>query len=217
MNMKILALTLVSGLLATFGSMAVAQDHGHSHADGTSHGDHGHSGESIAFYMPKAKTVHFDDVNKAKQQFDTLQKLGCQVKQGGHADHIDVTYICSEWKSLKVADHGLADQWSAWLKGAGFDVSHGHLNPNFSEGPEVVEFRMDNWKQIHGNGSPEESQMLTQLKQLGCEIVVENHGNHNDIRFRAPTWHDAHFADHESAQKWASWLTQTGFQTRHSH
>ena len=66
---------------------------GHDH-DGHDHGDHDHSGESLAFQLTDWKSMHFDDANKAAQHAATIKKLGCEVKQGGHAGHIDVTYRC---------------------------------------------------------------------------------------------------------------------------
>lgn len=217
---KSFGVALICTSLATVGGQAFAQADTHAHDDdhaGHAHGDHEHSGETLAFQLPQWKAMHFDDAAKATQHMETVKKLGCEVKQGNHAGHIDVSYRCPEWKTMAVKDHAMADQWSGWLKASGFDVSHSHSDPAFAEGPEAVEFRMVKWKQIHGNGSPQEAQMLDQLKKVGAEVVVENHGNHSDIKFRAPTWRDVHFADHGTADQWMGWLKQNGFETRHEH
>ncbi|MGV3484850.1 MAG: hypothetical protein ACO1RT_10575 [Planctomycetaceae bacterium] len=218
--MKKFIAAVVCGALVSAGGQSSGQEQNHAHDDGHaghSHGDHDHSGESLAFQLPQWKVMHFDDAAKATQHLATVKKLGCEVKQGNHAGHIDVSYRCPEWKSLTVKDHAVADQWADWLKASGFDVSHSHTDPAFAAGPETVEFRMLKWKQIHGNGSPQEAQMLDQLKKVGAEVAVESHGNHSDIKFRAPTWRDVHFADHKSADQWMSWLKQNGFETRHEH
>ncbi len=209
-------LVMVAGTVATIGKNASAQAHDHAH-EGHAHGDHAHSGETLAFQLPEWKTMHFDDAQKAAQHAETVKKLGCEMKQGSHAGHIDLSYRCANWKTLEVADHKLADQWSSWLAASGFDVSHSHIDPAFGAGPEAVEFRLVAWKQIHGNGSPEEAQLVDQLKRIGCDVVVEKHQGHSDIRFRAPTWRDIHLADHAAAGQWTNWLKQNGFEARHEH
>lgn len=192
-------------------------DHaGHDH-DGHDHGDHAHGGETLAFFLPQWKSMHFDDANKAAQHAATVKKLGCEVKQDNHAGHIDVTYRAPAWKEMQVKDHKMAEQWAGWLSKSGFDVSHAHAHPSYAEGPEAVEFRMAKWKRIHGDGSANEKQMIDSLKKLGVEVRVDNHGGHSDIAFRAPTWRDVHVADHQTAEQLMGWLKQNGFETHHEH
>ena len=178
-------LQLASLILGSLLLMAGNPSIGHAQADSHAEHDHSHANETLAFNLSKWKEMHFDDAEKATKHFETVKKLGCEVKQANHAGHIDVVYRCPEWKVLAVSDHAMADQWAAWLKNAGFDVSHGHTDVAFATGPEVVELRMVKWKTIHGNGSAEEAETLEQLKKLGVEVIVESHGNHDDIRFRA--------------------------------
>lgn len=186
--------------------------------EGHSHDDHDHGKESIAFQLPQWKTMHFDDAAKAKQHADMVKKLGCEVKQGQHDGHIDLSYRCAEWKSMTVATHALAEQWGGWLKGSGFDVSHAHPDPSYAEGKETVEFRMVNWKAIHGKGTAEEKQMIELMKKIGCEVVVSEHAGHSDIKFRAPTWRDVHVAEHKAADELGAWLKKTGFEVApHKH
>ena len=190
---------------------------GHSH-EGHSHDDHDHGKETIAFQLPQWKTMHFDDAVKAKQHADMVKKLGCEVKQGQHAGHIDLTYRCVEWKSMTVETHALAEQWSGWLKGSGFDVSHAHPDPVYVKGNESVEFRMVNWKSIHGKGTQDEKQFVELLGKLGCEVVVSEHAGHSDIKFRAPTWRDVHVAEHKAADELGDWLKKSGFEVApHKH
>ena len=222
---RILLRSLVA--LAAIGALSLgmaklsAQEAGHDHAghdhDGHDHGDHSHGGETLAFYLPEWKSMHFDDANKAAQHAATVKKLGCEVKQDSHAGHIDVTYRAAAWKEMQVKDHKMAEQWAGWLSKSGFDVSHAHAHPSYAEGPEAVEFRMAKWKRIHGDGSANEKQMIDSLKKLGVEVRVDNHGGHSDIAFRAPTWRDVHVADHQTAEQLMGWLKQNGFETHHEH
>ena len=66
MKTKFLAV-LVCGAIATAGVQAFGQAHDHSHEGGADHGDHDHSGETLAFQLPQWKEMHFDDANKANQ------------------------------------------------------------------------------------------------------------------------------------------------------
>jgi hypothetical protein len=194
-----------------------AQDEANHQHDGHDHGEHIHSTESLAFHLPEWKSMHFDDRQKAAQHAEAIEKLGCEVKQENHAGHIDVSYRCVSWRSMEVASHELAEQWNQWLASSGFDVSHGHTDPVFAKGDEVVKFRLVAWKSLHGSGAPEEAQFVEQLKKMGCEVRVEEHKDHSDVHFRAPTWRDIHLADHASAEQWIAWLQQNGFETDHQH
>lgn len=162
--------------------------------------------------------MHFNDAAKAKQHAEMVKKLGCEVKQGQHAGHIDLTYRCVEWKSIAVETHALAEQWSGWLKSSGFDVSHAHPDAAYSEGKEVVEFRLVNWKSFHGKGTAEEKQFIDLLGKMGCEVVVSDHAGHSDVKFRAPTWRDVHVAEHAAADELGAWLKKNGFEVApHKH
>jgi hypothetical protein len=188
---------------------------GHNHGD---HADHAHGGETLAFVLPEWKTMHFEDAAKAQQHLDMVTKLGCEVKQGKHAGHIDLSYRCPNWKSMEVKTHALAEQWLGWLKGSGFDVSHGHVDASYAEGKESVEFRLVKWKSVHGNGGEQEKQFVDTLTRIGVEVAAEKHGNHSDIRYRSPVWRDVHVADHAAAEQLMAWLKKSGFDVaEHKH
>ena len=211
---------IVSAVSLGVGSnVAFAQAHDHSHEGGAAHaqGAHAHSGESLAFRLKDWKSMHFDDQQKAAQHAETVKKFGCEVKQGSHAGHIDVTYRCMDWKTLQVANHKLAEQWEGWLTGSGFDVSHGHTDPAFAAGSEAIEFRMVEWKTFHSKGLPEEAKLVETLKKIGCEVRIATHDGHTDVSFRAPTWRDIHVADHAAAEQWMTWLKQNAFEAKHEH
>jgi hypothetical protein len=215
---KSLAITAIAALLAT-PAIVVGQGHSHSHDghDHAAHGDHNHSVELIVFRLPDWKSMHFNEDQKAAQHAATVTKLGCEVKQGDHDGHTDVTYRCATWKTLPVKNHQRADQWSRWLSASGFDVSHGHTDPSYTQGSEVVEFRLVEWKNLHGDGSPNESLLIDQLRRIGCDVQFDKHDGHSDIRFRAPTWRDVHFVSHNDAHKLMRLLKQNGFEVRHEH
>ncbi|MCS7466342.1 hypothetical protein NZK35_06590 [Stieleria sp. ICT_E10.1] len=211
------AISLAGGSLSAQEAGHEGHDHaGHDH-DGHDHGDHAHRGETLAFYLPEWKSMHFDDANKAAQHAATVKKLGCEVKQDSHDGHTDVTYRIAQWKEMEVKDHKMAEQWAGWLSKSGFDVSHAHPDPAYAKGPEVVEFRMVKWKRMHGDGSANEKQMIDTLKKVGAEVRVDSHDGHSDIAFRAPTWRDVHVANHKTADQLMGWLKQNGFETRHEY
>jgi hypothetical protein len=213
LGMLFVSLSMTSGQLMA----QKTHDHsraGHDHAD---HGDHDHGGEVIGYQLKDWKESHFDDAKKAEQHFQAVQKLGCEVKKDKHDGHIDVRYRCPEWKQMNVNNHQLADQWQGWLMAAGFDVSHGHTDPAFTSGPEVIEFRLVEWKNIHGNGSPQEAALIATLKKMGCDVKQDQHNGHSDISYRSPVWRDLHFADHKAVEQWESWLKSNGFETKHEH
>lgn len=204
--------------------MAIGQEHSDSHDHGShaghdhaAHGEHNHSGELLAFQLPAWNSMHFDDANQAAQHAATVKKLGCEVKQDNHAGHIDVTYRCANWKSMQVKNHQLAEQWSKWLAASGFDVSHGHTDPAYTTGAEAVEFRLVAWREVHGDGSPNETAFIDQLRRLGVDVRIDEHNGHSDIKFRAPTWREVHLASHNDADNLMAWLKQNGFEVRHEH
>lgn len=220
---KIALFGLLPAGIARAQTPATRADHdhaGHNHAghDHSDHAGHSHSTETVAFTLPNWKTMHFEDSRKAAQHADAIKKLGCEIKQGQHAGHIDVSYRCVQWRTMELANHQLADQWIGWLKGSGFDTSHAHLDPNYTNGAEVVEFRLTNWKAVHGKGGDQDREMIDLLTKIGCEVSVAEHAGHSDITFRAPTWRDVHMTDHADAEKLMAWLKQAGFEVApHRH
>jgi len=200
---------------------AAQNDHGHSH-DGQdhaahNHGPHDHSGETLAFRQVKWTGLHFDDPAKATLHAQTLRQLGCEAREANHDGHIDVSFRCPEWKTLDVANHELASQWETWLKNSQLDVSHTHTDPNFTKGTEIVEFRLVEWKNIHGDGTPESQRFVEALGQVGCDVSLQTHDDHSDIYYRAPVWRDIHLPNHQTAEVWMNWLTSHGFEVHHEH
>ncbi len=82
--------------------------------------------EVVEYRLTDWKTMHFHDVNKGRQHIEAVKKLGCEVKQSNHGDHLDVSYRCKDWKKMTVASHDLAHKWEDWLKASGFETKHAH-------------------------------------------------------------------------------------------
>ena len=173
----------------------------------------------MAFRLADWHEQHFEDAQKAAQHFQAIQKLGCEVKQTSHAGHVDIVYRCVDWKEMKVANHKLADQWSGWLKGSGFDIHHAHIDEAFQHGEETVQLRLIDWKTTHLTGEEikEAKSFTASLENIGCAVKSHAHGDHADVTYRCPTWTTVHVADHAAAEQWQAWLKGHGFETKHAH
>ena len=82
--------------------------------------------ETVAYRLAGTKSGHFDSKAEADSQADTLRMLGCQVKQGSHGGHYDVSYSCTQWRVIGVESHDQAHRWEKWLKANGFETRHDH-------------------------------------------------------------------------------------------
>jgi hypothetical protein len=83
--------------------------------------------------------------------------------------------------------------------------------------PVTVAFRLVEWKAAHIHNPDETAAFISTLQQLGCEVVRENHGGHEDIRFRTVSWRPLTVETENLAHEWRIWLTNNGFETVHSH
>ncbi len=170
--------------------------------------------QTISYQLLDWKGMHFHDSAQAQKHLEIVKKLGCVAKSGQHSGHIDVKYHCQEWKSISLDNAESAHQWQTWLQSAGFDVFRQQIDPSFSQGAEGIEFRLSDWKTIHGDGSAEQAKFIDTLKKVGCDVRVVEHGDHSDIRFRAPTWCEIRIADQAAANQWTEWFKSQGFVTR---
>ena len=82
--------------------------------------------ELVEYRLKNWKTVEFEDSDLAKTHVETIQKLGCEVKQEDHNGHMDVSYRCLEWKQIALKTHADAHNWEKWLKASGFETRHSH-------------------------------------------------------------------------------------------
>lgn len=191
-------------------ALALVASSGYAQSGEADTHDHG---EAIAFQLSAWKTMHFDDAAKAKAHAAAVKRLGCEVKSSEHAGHFDVAYRCADWKTVKTQTHLLAEQWAAWLKGAGFDTHHSHVDQRLATGPETVAFRLVDWTTVHKN----DESFVDSLRQAGVDVRVKSHGGHSDVSYRCPVWTDIHFADQAEADNWKKWLEVNGFQVRRGH
>ncbi|MCA9114925.1 MAG: hypothetical protein KDA79_07540 [Planctomycetaceae bacterium] len=212
------AAMLTAAILALPAAAPAAPGHDHDHAGHSHEAGHDHP-EILAFRLTAAKEQHFDDAARAEQHLQLLQRIGARASLDRHAGHIDVIYSCPEWRQLTVKTHDGAVRWAAWLEAAGFDVWHGHIDERLLHGPEAVEFRQAEWKTLHFDGrrAADRERIVTGLKQLGCEVREDRHGDHADVTFRCPIWSTIRVEDHATAERWLTWLEGAGFETRHTH
>lgn len=81
---------------------------------------------TVDYRLKVWNSMHFQDAKTAKVYLDTLKKLGCEVRQEQHADHINVLYRCPAWRTILLGNHGLAHRWEEWLQNSGFETRHEH-------------------------------------------------------------------------------------------
>lgn len=209
-DIRCLLWTSMFYLLAMSTTPAIhADDHEHEHDH-----DHEHAAEVIAIHLPGGKELPFTDLELAQQHLRAVEALGCEASLATEGDVTTVTYRCDEWKTITVANHELAEQWMAWMKAAGFDTSHGHVDPVMLMGPEIVEFRLIEWKTVHVEAT-EVERVVASLEQIGCEVQQSEDGDHIDITFRSPIWREVHLPNHPAAEQWIAFFETYGFEVRH--
>lgn len=79
----------------------------------------------VAYRLTKWKTMHFDDVDIAKQHAAAVRNLDCETKTDRHGDHFDVSYRQMDLMPLLLSSDEVAHRWQDWLDGAGFESLHG--------------------------------------------------------------------------------------------
>jgi hypothetical protein len=82
--------------------------------------------EIVHYQCKQWKVKHIHDVKKAETIAGTLKKLGVEVNQYKHGDHIDLKYRCVKERQLPVKTHEEAVKWEKWFKEYGFKVYHTH-------------------------------------------------------------------------------------------
>lgn len=80
----------------------------------------------IRYRLTEQKTIHLDDEKKAKSYDQSLEKLGCESKLGGHGGHFDLTYRCAKWRETAFDGHDEAHRCQKWLQSLGFETDHAH-------------------------------------------------------------------------------------------
>jgi len=84
-------------------------------------------------------------------------------------------------------------------------------------GAESVAFRLADWKASHFTNATEAQRHAEQLRQLGCEVAMDQHAGHVDVRTRTGGWKSVTLSSHALCDQWEAWLKSAGFETLHSH
>jgi hypothetical protein len=184
---------------------------------------------TIAFRLTEPKTVHFDDAQKLSAHLGQVQKLGCEVTQGEHAGHGDVTYRCPKWSALTVASDELAHQWEEWLEGAGFETLHGHSEEHagdhdhahehgheHGDEAEEVTYMLADWVTLKPNNPSEAGELVAIAKALGCEVKEARGPVAIEVSLRCVDQKHIDCSSHEAAEFWQQWLSKTGFKADHA-
>ncbi|QDT57037.1 hypothetical protein Pan44_51020 [Caulifigura coniformis] len=84
-------------------------------------------------------------------------------------------------------------------------------------GTETIAFRLVEWKASHFNNPADAQKHAEQLRQLGCEVAVDQHDGHIDVRTRTGGWKSVTLGSHALCDQWEAWLKSAGFETLHGH
>ena len=171
--------------------------------------------QRIGFRLAEWKTIHADSPANASADLETLQKLGCEVSSQNHADHIDIQYRCSEWKTMELPNAELIGQWSNWLTAKGIEIVV--LNPAANTVQPTVQYRLPQSRTMHLHDPIESEQILRTMKMIGVEVSTRQHGGHLDATFACPEWKTIELPTEDQAHAWQAWLKNAGFETAHTH
>ena len=171
--------------------------------------------KKVGFRMANWRTIHGDGTKATTDLVTTLQKIGCEVKQDNHGNHTDISFRCPSWKTVSVQNDDQSNQWHQWLVNNEFETVV--LNPPAATKLPTVKIRMAAWKTIHARGAQQAQALKETYELIGCEAVVDNHGDHIDLKFRCPNWTTVALVNSQAAHVWQDWLNKSGFETQHDH
>jgi hypothetical protein len=80
-----------------------------------------------------------------------------------------------------------------------------------------VRYRLTAQRTMHLDDQATAQQYQKSLQKLGCEVSVNAHGGHFDLKYRCPQWRRAEFDNEQKAHQWQNWLKSLGFETAHEH
>ena len=169
----------------------------------------------IGFRMSNWKTIHGDGTAATKQFVETLEKIGCEVKQNQHGDHVDVSFRCPNWTAFSMQTEAQVQQWQQWLQDNEFEMVV--QNPNANSAMPTVKLRLQDWKSMHLHDPAQVESMKRTFEMLGCEVALADHGNHTDANVRCQQWVTIGLPTPKAAHIWQDWLNKSGFETEHEH
>lgn len=76
-----------------------------------------------------------------------------------------------------------------------------------------VAFRMEEWTAKHLHDAAQLKSYTDTLKTLGVEVKTSQHNGHTDVQCRTVFWKSMVLDSAEQADKWITWLQQSGFDT----
>lgn len=171
--------------------------------------------KKVGFRMANWRTIHGDGTKATTDLVTTLQKIGCEVKQGSHGGHVDISFRCPSWKTVSVQNDEQSNQWHQWLVNNEFETVV--LNPPATTKLPTVKIRMAAWKTIHARSAEQAQALKDTYELIGCEAVIDNQGDHIDLKFRCPNWSTVALVNSQAAHVWQDWLNKSGFETQHDH
>ena len=171
--------------------------------------------KKVGFRMADWKTIHRDESQATQDLVHSLEEMGCEVQQNDHGGHIDIRFRCPSWKTVEVTDEEHSQQWRNWLIDNQFETVV--LNPAPNAKLPLVKARMANWKTLHVDSSEQAQSLKETFELIGCEVTLDNHGNHIDAKIRCVDWITIGLATDQAAHVWQDWLIDSGFETQHAH
>jgi hypothetical protein len=171
--------------------------------------------KKVGFRMANWRSIHGDGTKATTDLVSTLQKIGCEVKQDNHGGHVDISFRCPSWKTVSVQNDDQSNQWHQWLVNNEFETVV--LNPPATTKLPTVKVRMAAWKIVHAQSAGQATALKETYELIGCEAVVDNHGDHIDLKFRCPNWSTVALVNSDAAHVWQDWLNKSGFETQHDH
>ncbi|MEL7500162.1 MAG: hypothetical protein AAFN77_21360 [Planctomycetota bacterium] len=169
----------------------------------------------VGFRVTEWKTVHSESEQQAEQMISTLNKLRCEVKTENHGNHIDISYRCPEWRSMKLGTDSLVNQWVMWCGAQGMETVI--VNPPANTRKPTVQFRLETPRTVHLHDVEKAKKIVNTLTLIGCAVKTADHDGHLDTTFSCPEWVTIELASEESAHSWQNWLKESGFETKHTH
>ena len=169
----------------------------------------------VGYRATEWKTIHTSSKAEAEQTLRTLKRIGCEVGTNNHGDHVDITFRCEEWRSMKVKTYSLQSQWSNWCENQGMETVV--VNPPATTKRPIVAFQMVKPRTVHLHDHADAQKILNTLTLVGCELKTVDHNGHTDATFSCPQWRTIELATEDSALAWEKWLKESGFDIRQSN
>ncbi len=81
--------------------------------------------EVVEFRLTEWQTLHAG-LDEVQPFVASLSKVGCEVQQTDHGDHVDIRFRSPVWRDIHLVDHQTAEGWIAFFESQQFEVIHEH-------------------------------------------------------------------------------------------